>query len=93
MITVFQRETGGFVRFSIDTSIPMCMSGYVDVYGPSRTVSRFYGITGSGELVVSKSGLSQLAPGYYTALPQVLDYTDKRYFLALDDLQIIEVLE
>jgi hypothetical protein len=93
MITVFQRETGGLLRFPIDVTISAAISGYVDVYGPSRTVSRFDGITTSGELIVSKSGLSQLMPGYYTMLPQILDNTDKRYFLALDDLQIIEVLE
>jgi len=90
MIFVFETETGGDISFAITSSIP-ALSGYVDVVGVHRSVYRFGGFITSGNLYISKSGLSSLSPGNYTLLPQVIDDTNARYFLAVDDLQIIDI--
>ena len=91
MVSVFQGETGGRLSFSIPTSITTAVSGYLDVVGKQRRLYRFDGIITSGNLYIAKSGISNLSPGDYVMLPQVIDPDIKVYFLDSDDLQIIEV--
>lgn len=90
MIVIYEGETGGTIDFSVPSSVP-AVSGYLDIVARNRVVYRFDGILASGYLYVTKSGLSNLTSGQYTALPKVIDSLDRVYFLTVDDLQIVDV--
>lgn len=90
MVFVFQGETGGALSFPIASTIPAA-SGYIDVVDIERIYYRFDGTIASSVLSVSKSGVSNLVPGQYIVLPQVIDSSNRIYFLDQIDLQIIEV--
>jgi hypothetical protein len=90
VVVVFQGETGGAFSFSVSSIIP-AVSGYVDVVDKERVSYRFDGMVSAGILSIVKSGVSNLNPGDYVMLPQVVDSSSRIYFLDVTDLQIVEV--
>lgn len=90
MFVVFQSETGGYLRFPVTDGLTV-VSGYLDAVARSRKMYRFDGILTSGYLYIAKSGISNLDPGDYSGLPQVIDIDNQVYFLDQQDIQVIEV--
>jgi hypothetical protein len=89
MHVVFQGETGGYIEFpcGVNTAI----SGFTYAVTRDRTTYSFDGVVASGTLYVAKAELSNLAPDQYALLPQVVDASDRVYFLDPADLQVVEV--
>lgn len=90
MFVVFQSETGGYLRFPVTEGLTV-VSGYLDAVARSRKMYRFDGTLASGYLYIAKSGLSNMEPGDYSGLPQVIDSGNQIYFLDQQDIQVIEV--
>lgn len=88
--TVFQTETGGYVSTSYASTIP-ATSGYAFFVGKGVQY-RLDGFLASGQVYISRSGISNLPPGKYEMLPQVIDATNRIYFLDTADVEVEKVL-
>lgn len=88
--TTWQTETGGYIATPYASTIP-ATSGYAFFVG--RGVQyRLDGFLASGSVYISRSGISSLPPGKYEMLPQVIDASNRIYFLTTADVEVERVL-
>lgn len=90
MIQVFSGESGGSIVAPIDSSIP-AVSGFALFFGKQHVHYRLDGVLASGNLYITKSGISQFIPGEYLMLAQVVDVNSLVYFLTPQDVEVIYV--
>jgi hypothetical protein len=88
--TTWQGETGGYISVSYASSIP-ATSGYAFFVGKGIQY-RLDGFVASGQVYITRSGVSSLPVGKYEMLPQVIDSDNRVYFLTPQDVEVERVL-
>jgi len=88
--TVWQTEDGGHISTSYASTIP-ATSGYAFFVGKGIQY-RIDGFLASGNVYISRSGISNLPVGKYEMLPQVIDASNRVYFLTTADVEVEKVL-
>ncbi len=88
--TTWQTESGGHVTASYASTIP-ATSGYAFFVGRGIQY-QLDGFVASGFLYIPKATISALPPGKYQMLPQVIDSSNRIYFLTPLDIEVERIL-